>query len=684
MLNSKIKQLHSRLNSLSFPHLIARQSQLPFARSIRFGLLSLLPYYMLSTIVQILVAMATLLTPDSRFLTGSRLLVQFFLDNMPLAIWACIGTARAIRLQLPRAAIAASCIGFALIVQMVALLDDGWFHALLLPLSIFGPLGAVPLIDWLRDKRFCHVIARETSAGETVSEAINLIVPVLLTALVVFVLAQLLATGTALVTPHIHWSASTSPLLVAMQYCLFNSLLWEVGVHGYYALVPLLNHFQNLTTHLTDLNLNLFGPFVFIGGSGATLSLTAAVAIWSRNKKRKILAFASLIPAFFNVNELILFGLPIILNIRLLLPFILAPLVNLCISATLIHFHVITLAPITLPFNAPMIFNAWLSASPGIGAVGLQLALVLLDTLIYMPFVKSWDSQRITDLAMQLSSSTETAYLRGQEANQFTTTDPIPPQQNRWADGTRLKKNSRRMKDAEIEMYYQPQVLPKNSKTVACEALIRLVLPTGEALSPLEFLEDMAHANLSHELDLWVVTKVCEQMRRWEQLPESNLIVSINITAATLSMPAMVEKIAQHISHFPGRIVMEITEQAIVVHGTESEQSIKTLRAAGAHIHLDDFGTGYSSLAYLSRLPIDGIKIDRSFVHMLDDQKGRVVFQALCKLANKLKLDVIVEGIETDWQLSQLPTDLIIVVQGWYYSPALSPEQLAGYLVQDR
>eukprot|EP01042_Synura_sphagnicola_P011323 gene11323-14472_t len=69
---------------------------------------------------------------------------------------------------------------------------------------------------------------------------------------------------------------------------------------------------------------------------------------------------------------------------------------------------------------------------------------------------------------------------------------------------------------------------------------------------------------------------------------------------------------------------------------------------------------------------------------MLDDQKGRLVFQALCKLASELKLDVIVEGIETDWQLSQLPADLLIVVQGWYYSPALSAEQLAGYLVQER
>jgi len=680
LIGGKIDQLRSRLGSISFSHLIAERSQLPFARAIRFGLLSLLPYFMLSTIVQIFVAVATSLAPGSSFLVYASLLERFLQETMPLAIWACMGSVRAIRLQLPRSAIAASCIGFGLIVQMVAKLDGDWFNVLLLPIAIFGPLAAVPLIGLLRDSRFCPAITRETSAGEAVSETINLIIPVLLTAMLVFACTRLLLAGTALAAANVHLHASSSPLVIAIQYCLFNSLLWEVGIHGYYALLPLLNHFQSLTTAFTDLNLNLFGAFIFIGGSGASFSLAAATIIWSRSQKRRVLAVASLIPALFNVNELLLFGLPVILNARLLPPFILAPLVNLFIAAALIHFHLIALAPVALPFNAPMIFNAWLSATPGIGAVGLQLTLILVDTLIYMPFVKAWDSKRITDLAKQLPVSAETAYLRGQEANQYIVGDPIPQQQRRWVDGIRLQKNAQRLKDAEIVVYYQPQVLPASGKTLACEALIRLVTPTGEALSPLEFLSDLSRANLSHELDLWVVAKVCEQMRSWEHAPESELTVSINITASTLTMPAVVDKIAHLISRFPGRIVMEITEQAIVDYGTEGEQYIRTLRAAGAHIHLDDFGTGYSSMEYLTRLPIDGIKIDRSFVRMLDDKKGRVVFQALCRLAHELQLDVIVEGIETDWQLSQLAADLVIVVQGWYYSKALPAEQLSDYL----
>lgn len=676
----KINHFLARLKSVSIPHLIAERALQPFARSVRFGLLALLPYFMVSTATQILLAAAAIFAPGSVFFSYTGLLARLMQESMPLVIWACMGSVRAIRLQLPRSAIAASCIGFGLIFQAVARIDGGWIGPLLVPVAIFGPLAAVPLIDFLRDQRFCRIIYRETSAGEAVSEAINLILPVLLTALVVLVFARLLALGTLLAGESFHFHESTSPLLVAIQYCIFNSLLWSFGVHGYYALMPLLNHFQDLTTHSRDLNLNVFGLFVFIGGSGATFSLALAMIIWSRSQKRRVLACASLIPALFNVNELILFGLPVILNMRLLLPFILAPLANIFISVLLIHFHFITLSPVLLPFNAPMIFNAWLCATPALGAVGLQLGLVLVDILIYMPFVKAWDSQRITDLAKQLPVSVETAYLRGQEANRYAAGDPIPEQQRRWSDGVRLQKRARQLEDAEIIVYYQPQVVPGTGKTVACEALIRLVMPSGELLSPLEFLDDLARANLTHELDLWVVSKVCEQMRSWAGQPEAALVVSINITASTLTMPVIVDKIASRIARHPGRVVLEITEQAIVGSGSQSEKAVRTLREAGAHIHLDDFGTGYSSLAYLSRLPIDGIKIDRSFVRMLDDPKGQIVFLALCKLAKELALDVIVEGVETDWQLSLLPADLALIVQGWYYSPALSVENLSSYL----
>ena len=184
-----------------------------------------------------------------------------------------------------------------------------------------------------------------------------------------------------------------------------DSLLWFFGIHGYHAMAPvmdvmdqaaMLNAVSQAAGYegMYALNSTLLGAFVFIGGSGATMSLVIAILVFSRSESLRVLALASLPVSLLNVNEILLFGLPLILNPRLLVPFILAPVTNVAIALAVVQLGWLPSATTELPLTSPVLFNAYVAAGGSLAGVALQLVLVGIGMCLYAPFVVAQERQR--------------------------------------------------------------------------------------------------------------------------------------------------------------------------------------------------------------------------------------------------------------------------------------------------
>ncbi len=248
----------------------------------------------------------------------------------------------------------------------------------------------------------------------------------------------------------------------------------------------------------------------------------------------------------------------------------------------------------------------------------------------------------------------------------------------------------------ELLLLYQPQVSLETGEITGCEALVRWQHPEFGLVSPARFIPLAEETGLIVPLGEWVLRTACRQAAQWER-EGTPLRQSVNLSARQLSERGLVESVRCILSETglsPCLLDLELTETALVAQGEAVVECLAALRALGVRISLDDFGTGYSSLAYLRRFPLDVLKVDRSFVQGLIASKTRgidgstrqdqAVVRAIIDMAHALNLEVVAEGVETAAQretLRQLDCDYM---QGFLFSPPVTPEHLEHMLPMRR
>jgi diguanylate cyclase (GGDEF)-like protein len=236
----------------------------------------------------------------------------------------------------------------------------------------------------------------------------------------------------------------------------------------------------------------------------------------------------------------------------------------------------------------------------------------------------------------------------------------------------------------QLRVVYQPIVDLASAEITGLEALVRWEHPVHGMIFPDRFIPVAERTGAIEQIGLWVLAQAATQVEQWQRQIGRHLYVSVNLSARQLENPALSDQVRSAVAASgldPRNLVLELTETALV-NEADATEPLQALRALGARIAVDDFGTGYSSLRYLTRLPVDILKLDRCFVSELNgDPQGSAVAEAVLRLAQALNLDTVAEGIEEQAQATELALLGYHSGQGYYYAKPMTPEAMTARLL---
>lgn len=255
---------------------------------------------------------------------------------------------------------------------------------------------------------------------------------------------------------------------------------------------------------------------------------------------------------------------------------------------------------------------------------------------------------------------------------------------NRLTLETDLRKA---LEQEEFVLHYQPIFDLLNNKLVGFEALVRWQHPTHGLISPTQFVPIAEETGLIIPIDAWVIRQACQQVSKWEKQfsNDFSLKISINLSAKDFQKPSLIQDIDNLLAEtgLDGQfITIEITESMLIDNIENTIDILNQLKLRNIQISIDDFGTGYSSLSYLNRLPIDNLKIDRSFVHKMQlDKRNYQIVNTITALSSQLGLLTIAEGIETSQQLLLLKQLDCQLGQGYLFSEPLPVDEIENKIL---
>lgn len=238
----------------------------------------------------------------------------------------------------------------------------------------------------------------------------------------------------------------------------------------------------------------------------------------------------------------------------------------------------------------------------------------------------------------------------------------------------------------QFNLQYQPIVALGSGRITGFEVLSRWHHPTLGVISPARFIPMAEEIGSILELGIWVIQAACQQLQNWKrQFPAyfADLTISVNLSCKQLvcaSLPQQIEQILHATELAPQYLKLEITESSIMSNTEEIELVLMQLQQLGVQLYIDDFGTGYSSLSRLLELPLDVLKIDRSFVQQLCSKRGEYLVRAITNLAHNLGIDVIAEGVETEEQAAKLQTLGCHRAQGYLFARPIDGSEVPNLI----
>ena len=465
---------------------------------------------------------------------------------------------------------------------------------------------------------------------------------------------------------------------------LVESVLWLFGIHGGNVFDSLLNSpngafaFSNgqITTK------PFIDTFVLLGGCGATICAFIALIIFSKIKKRKKLCHLAGIPLLFNINELIVFGLPIVLNPIYLVPFVLTPLV--CYSIAYLATFTGIVPQIVNPgvqWTTPIIISGYRATGSVMGSV-LQIFLLAIGVAIYAPFVL---------LDNRISKENEKRYLdkladicRSCEARgvPYSIADQTYSLRSFEDDVTSALFDA--IRERNIHLKYQPQV--KNGKVVAAEALLRFSYNETGYLYPPLVIAIATNNNLFGELSQEIVRRAITDLEALQQTdPDFKIAVNLNLDLIMDNefRSWLIESV-RNSGLTPDTFGVEITEDSNFSESDDYDNVFNELKAEHIRLFMDDFSMGHTSISILQKNYFDYIKIDGKLIKQIENERIRSIVSSIAKLGRELNFKVIAEYVETEKQRDILLGMGCEIFQGYLYYKDIEIDALNDILQKEK
>lgn len=471
----------------------------------------------------------------------------------------------------------------------------------------------------------------------------------------------------------------SSSLFSGFLFVAMSSVMWFFGLHGndvlenvalnIFAPALLLNQTAAAPTEI--LTKTFFDVFIFMGGCGGALSLLLSIYMFSKRKSNLKIAKMATLPMLFNINELMVFGFPIIFNPIMLIPFVLTPILSFLISYFAMYIGLVPLTTTSVAWTTPVIFNGYLATGSIYGSI-LQLVTISLGVLVYAPFVKIYDAEKSKHANKQFQELVE--ILKKSEASCET----IILTELEGAGGSIAKYLVYELRGAldnnEIKVHYQPQ-FDSNGKCVGAEALLRWRHSLYGTLYPPLVIKIAEEAGFLLEMESYVLKTAAKDLSAITDTLGDTFKLSVNVCISTLEKEEFQSLIAEQIVIYkikPRCLCLEITEQMVFTSGEYTDEIFASLSKMGVLTAIDDFSMGHTSMKYLQESHFDIVKLDGALVRdILTNQRSRDIIASIIYLAQSLDFVVLAEYVETEQQRSALEEIGCLLYQGFYYSPAL-------------
>ncbi|MDR3315922.1 MAG: EAL domain-containing protein [Coriobacteriales bacterium] len=459
--------------------------------------------------------------------------------------------------------------------------------------------------------------------------------------------------------------------------------LWFFGAHGSHMVIDVFPAINTVAGEgMLFANKEFYLIFISLGGAGSTMGLVIALFLVGSRGTGKRFARISFFPALFNINEIMLYGVPIVFNPFFLLPFLLAPLLGTSVCCLAFSSGLVPPITSTVEWTTPIFFSGYLTTGSIAGSV-LQFVCLALSVTLYVPFVlmyRRYDErmrtkrfEELRDAAFEAAENESTTLMLrndsiGSSARQFVN------ELNEYLGGNRVP----------FHLVYQPKT-DLQGHVVGAEALLRWTHPDYGPISPVVLVEMTDEAGLSVELGRWITRTAMREYACWVGSDITGFTLSINLNPKHLledpEFPDFVEKLMKEFKLMENEIELEITEHIAVHSGDAMKELFCRLKATGVALSIDDMGMGYSSLTYISDYGVSVVKIDTSLVsEITTDVQQQEIVRSIVLLAEQLGLKVIIEGVETREQVDKLSKLGCHYFQGYYFSKPLLPSDFVAFL----
>lgn len=478
----------------------------------------------------------------------------------------------------------------------------------------------------------------------------------------------------------------------ALLFVLSIHVLWFFGIHGSNVLDGVARQFfeSGITVNQrlveqgsapTEIYSKTFlDTFVLMGGCGTTLCLVIAMLLVCRSKSNRRLARIGAFPVFFNVSELMVFGLPVVLNPVMLLPFLLTPLVLTGISGLACAVGLVPVVVNPVEWTTPALISGYVATGSIAGSV-LQLVNIAVGVFLYLPFVRLAEKRQSRLVDANIHALTD-LIREGEENGVLPSLLTLGGRL-----GTTAKMLASDLRHAArhggLELYYQPQ-MQGDGIPFGGEALLRWKHPSAGFLYPPLIIALAREDHFLDELGLLLIEQTCRDIGRLEASCPSPLHISINITPDQLNHPSFTAEVRKLVNQYripAGRLGFEITEQVALSSSPAIHQRLTELREAGIPLIMDDFGMGHGSMAYLQNAEFALVKLDGSLVRpILTNERSENIVRSIQILADSLGFRLLAEYVETPEQRDRLAQLGCTLYQGYLYSPAIPLDEFVAFI----